>query len=93
MGANRLDRRSVPSVGYIVRSYPRLSQTFILGEIRALERLGVPIQFDFARFALRGGVYRCQGAAPVAHIDQPGPAIVTDVVSIVAELYVAHQLE
>jgi glycosyltransferase involved in cell wall biosynthesis len=29
-----------PLVGYIVRSYPRLSQTFILNEILALEQLG-----------------------------------------------------
>src|SRR2546426_4548427 len=32
------------SVAYVLRSYPRLSQTFILNEIRALERLGVAIQ-------------------------------------------------
>ena len=32
------------AVAYIVRSYPRLSQTFILNEIRALERLGLRIR-------------------------------------------------
>ncbi|MFN2489611.1 MAG: glycosyltransferase [Actinomycetota bacterium] len=32
------------SVAYIVRSYPRLSQTFILGEVLMLERLGVRIR-------------------------------------------------
>ena len=31
-------------IGYLLRSYPRLSQTFILNEILALERIGVPIQ-------------------------------------------------
>ncbi|MDX6594000.1 MAG: hypothetical protein QOJ13_3196 [Gaiellales bacterium] len=31
------------TVAYVVRSYPRLSQTFILNEILALERLGVPL--------------------------------------------------
>jgi glycosyltransferase involved in cell wall biosynthesis len=31
-------------VGYIVRSWPRLSQTFIVQEILALERLGVEIE-------------------------------------------------
>jgi glycosyltransferase involved in cell wall biosynthesis len=30
-------------VGYILRSYPRLSQTFVVNEIRALEQLGVQI--------------------------------------------------
>jgi glycosyltransferase involved in cell wall biosynthesis len=31
-------------IGYILRSYPRLSQTFVLNEILALEQLGVSIQ-------------------------------------------------
>lgn len=31
-------------VGYIIRSYPRLSQTFIVNEILALEQLGVSLQ-------------------------------------------------
>jgi glycosyltransferase involved in cell wall biosynthesis len=31
-------------IGYLLRSYPRLSQTFILNEILALERIGVSIQ-------------------------------------------------
>ncbi len=30
-------------VGYILRSYPRLSQTFVVNEIRALEQLGVQV--------------------------------------------------
>ncbi len=33
-----------PWVAYIVRSYPRLSQTFILNEILSLERLGMRIE-------------------------------------------------
>jgi len=33
-----------PHVGYILRSYPRLSQTFILHEILALEQLGLSLQ-------------------------------------------------
>src|SRR5262245_60576459 len=28
-------------IGYIIRSYPRLSQTFIVNEIQALEQLGL----------------------------------------------------
>jgi glycosyltransferase involved in cell wall biosynthesis len=31
-------------IGYLLRSYPRLSQTFVLNEILALERIGVSIQ-------------------------------------------------
>lgn len=31
-------------IGYLLRSFPRLSQTFILNEIRALERIGMKLQ-------------------------------------------------
>ena len=40
MGKSRSDKQ----IGYLLRSYPRLSQTFILNEILALEKLGVSIQ-------------------------------------------------
>jgi glycosyltransferase involved in cell wall biosynthesis len=36
--------QSQPQVGYVLRSYPRLSQTFILHEILALEQLGLSLQ-------------------------------------------------
>jgi hypothetical protein len=36
--------REPSAVAYLLRSYPRLSQTFILQEILALEALGVRIQ-------------------------------------------------
>jgi glycosyltransferase involved in cell wall biosynthesis len=37
------DRPASPSIAYVLRSYPRLSQTFIVDEVRALEQLGVSI--------------------------------------------------
>ena len=40
MGKSRSDKQ----IGYLLRSYPRLSQTFILNEILALEKIGVSIQ-------------------------------------------------
>lgn len=39
-----VESQSNQQVGYILRSYPRLSQTFIVNEILALEQAGVPIQ-------------------------------------------------
>jgi glycosyltransferase involved in cell wall biosynthesis len=39
-----VESRSNKQIGYLLRSYPRLSQTFILNEILALERIGVSIQ-------------------------------------------------
>jgi glycosyltransferase involved in cell wall biosynthesis len=41
MGESSSNKRQI---GYILRSYPRLSQTFILNEILALEKIGVSIQ-------------------------------------------------
>jgi glycosyltransferase involved in cell wall biosynthesis len=35
--------QATPEIGYIVRSFPRLSQTFVLHEILALQALGVPL--------------------------------------------------
>jgi glycosyltransferase involved in cell wall biosynthesis len=35
---------SIPTVGYVVSTWPRLSQTFVLTEIVALERSGVPLR-------------------------------------------------
>ena len=35
---------SLPTVGYVVSTWPRLSQTFVLTEIVALERSGVPLR-------------------------------------------------
>jgi hypothetical protein len=39
---NRSER--APTVGYVVSTWPRLSQTFVLREILAVERLGVPVR-------------------------------------------------
>lgn len=43
-GPTRLERSSPGRVGIVVRSFPRLSQTFVLSEILALERLGLPLE-------------------------------------------------
>lgn len=63
------------SVVYLLRSYPRLSQTFILDEMRALERLGVPLMIvamtnphERVRQAEVADV-----AGPVSYLDRFGP--------------------
>jgi glycosyltransferase involved in cell wall biosynthesis len=38
-----VESKSDPQIGYILRSYPRLSQTFILNEILALEKAGLAL--------------------------------------------------
>jgi glycosyltransferase involved in cell wall biosynthesis len=72
MGATPPDNS--PSVVYILRSYPRLSQTFILNEIRALERLGVGIRM-FAITDPREPVRQPEVAevrAPAQYLDSLG---------------------
>ena len=72
MRTSPLERSASPSVGIIVRSYPRLSQTFIVEEIRALERLGVNLQI-FAITDPREPVVQSEVAhvrAPVFYLDR-----------------------
>ncbi|TMK90916.1 MAG: hypothetical protein E6G37_12775, partial [Actinobacteria bacterium] len=72
MRTSPLERPASPSVGIVVRSYPRLSQTFILEEIRALERLGVNLQI-FAITDPREPVVQSEVAdvrAPVFYLDR-----------------------
>ncbi|HEY6073933.1 MAG TPA: glycosyltransferase family 4 protein [Anaerolineales bacterium] len=66
--------RSDKQIGYLLRSYPRLSQTFILNEILALEQLGVPIQI-FALTNPREELVQIQVGqvrAPVHYLDEAG---------------------
>lgn len=58
-------------VGYLLRSYPRLSQTFILNEILALEKLGVHVHI-FAVTHPHEALVQAQVAevqAPVAYLE------------------------
>ena len=43
-----------PEVGYILKRFPRISETFILNEILELERLGVPIEIISLREPAEG---------------------------------------
>ena len=69
MGESSSNKRQI---GYILRSYPRLSQTFILNEILALEKIGISIQI----FALTNPHEKVvqmqvdQVQAPVHHLDE-----------------------
>ena len=69
-----VESRSDQQIGYLLRSYPRLSQTFILNEILALEQIGVSIQI----FALTNPHEKVvqiqvdQVRAPVHYLDEAG---------------------
>jgi glycosyltransferase involved in cell wall biosynthesis len=60
------------TIGYIIRSYPRLSQTFILNEIVALEESGVALRL-FPITNPREPVVQAQASevrAPVEYLDE-----------------------
>jgi glycosyltransferase involved in cell wall biosynthesis len=67
-----VESRSNKQIGYLLRSYPRLSQTFVLNEILALEKIGVSIQI----FALTNPHEKVvqmqvdQVQAPVHYLDE-----------------------
>jgi glycosyltransferase involved in cell wall biosynthesis len=67
-----VESRSNKQIGYLLRSYPRLSQTFVLNEILALEQIGVSIQI-FALTNPREKVVQMQVdqvQAPVQYLDE-----------------------
>jgi glycosyltransferase involved in cell wall biosynthesis len=70
------DEAAPGAIAYVVRSYPRLSQTFVLNEILALERLGSRIQI-YAMTRAAEAVVQDQVAgirAPVTYLDEGGVA-------------------
>ncbi|MET1027150.1 MAG: glycosyltransferase family 4 protein [Dongiaceae bacterium] len=61
-----------PSIVFLLKGYPRLSETFIAQEIHALERLGLPIRIVSLRFPTdrhQHPVHR-DIAAPVAYLPE-----------------------
>jgi glycosyltransferase involved in cell wall biosynthesis len=62
---------AAPHVAYLVRSWPRLTQTFVLDEVLALERLGLRLQV-FALSRPDGAPVQPESAAvraPVGYLD------------------------
>src|SRR5213078_4243333 len=55
-------RERAPAVGYIVSTWPRLSQTFVLNEILALEQRGVSLRI-FSSQDRRTILHRAQRGA------------------------------
>jgi glycosyltransferase involved in cell wall biosynthesis len=72
------------NIGYIIRSYPRLSQTFILHEILALEQLGIELQL-FPITDPREPVVQPQVAQVRAPVEYLEAAVQRDRAAILAE--------
>ena len=47
---SRKQRNLIAVLGLLVKSWPKLSETFILEEVLGLERLGVPLHAVYAIF-------------------------------------------
>jgi glycosyltransferase involved in cell wall biosynthesis len=83
-------RANARKVAYILRSYPRLSQTFVLNEILALERLGVQMQI-FSITDPREPVMQdevCRVRAPIQYLGPLGgrrfPAVLREHLRVAA---------
>src|SRR4030067_1862944 len=74
--ANHIDRQSQTKskrVAYLLKRYPRISETFILNEILELERQGLDLSI-FSLLPPEGGRFHPQVGlvkAPVTYLPQP----------------------
>src|SRR5262249_35408584 len=71
-------------IGYIIRSYPRLSQTFIVNEIQALEQLGLKLHI-FPIADPREPIVQPQVAAVHAPVEYLEAATKRSTLAILAE--------
>ena len=75
-------------VGYILKQYPRLSETFILNEVLGLEQRGIDISVFSLRHATEGrfhpGVAAVRG--PVHYLQNPDKTAFLDALRAVPDL-------
>lgn len=62
-----------PRVGYVLKMYPRFSETFILSEILAMEALGSDVEIFSLRTPVDGHFHEAlaQVRAPVTYLERP----------------------
>ncbi len=67
-------------IGYVVKMYPKLSETFIVNEILEMERVGAQVTIFSLRLPNEGRFHRklAQVAAHVVHLPAASPAACTD---------------
>jgi glycosyltransferase involved in cell wall biosynthesis len=64
---------SVPALGYVIRMFPQVSETFVANEILSLERLGVPLRIFSLRRPVEHVTHECvrQIQTPVTYLPDP----------------------
>lgn len=73
-----------PTVGYVLTHYPKLAQTFIAGEIAAVERAGVPVRVFAMNPPEAGELARAGAAEQAARTLYLKPAILRGVGALLA---------
>ncbi|HET7326557.1 MAG TPA: glycosyltransferase family 4 protein [Nocardioidaceae bacterium] len=70
----QLSEQTSPRIGYVLKMYPRFSETFIVNEVLALEEQGVDLEIFSLRLPVDGRFHETLAAvqAPVTYLDQPG---------------------
>lgn len=68
------DERPVRRVGYVLKMYPRFSETFVVTEILALERQGADLDIFSLRSPVDGRFHEslARVRAPVSYLSSPG---------------------
>jgi colanic acid/amylovoran biosynthesis glycosyltransferase len=68
------DERPAPRVGYVLKMYPRFSETFVVTELLAMERQGADIDIFSLRAPVDGRFHEslAQVRAPVTYLSSPG---------------------
>ena len=75
VGGDLLERvRTVPVLGYVIRMFPQVSETFIANEILSLERLGIPLKVYSYRKPSEEVLHECVRQIKTPIIYLPAPA-------------------
>lgn len=84
------DERRAPRVGYVLKMYPRFSETFVVTEILALEREGADLDIFSLRAPADGRFHDslAQVRAPVSYLSSPGKPL--DLWTALAACRLAH---
>jgi len=74
---------SVPELGYVIRMFPQVSETFVANEILSLERLGVPLRIFSLRRPVERVTHECvrQIQTPVTYLPDPLNRHISDLIT------------
>ena len=79
---------NAPHVGYLLKQYPRLSETFVLNEILGVEEAGIDVSIFSLRHATEGRFHPAIASvrAPVHYVATPDKKSFLDAVHTIPDL-------